>query len=118
MKRKMILTFATVLFFSVMASAQESAGMKENSEVSDNNQVSKDSEAPVSIVTHKVMMGETVMMIAKKYHITPKDIYELNPDATEGISYNMMISIPADKINKKYDRRPTTGHLVADTGGE
>ena len=118
MKRKMFLTFAIALFFSVMASAQQDNDLKENSELTDSNQVNNDEAEAVSVVTHKVMMGETVMMIAKKYHITPKDIYELNPDATEGISYNMTISIPADKINKKYDRRATTGHQVADTGGE
>jgi len=118
MKMKMILTFAVILFFSVMASAQESDVLKENSEISDSNQVSKEGDVAVSVVSHKVMMGETVMMIAKKYHITPKDIYELNPEATQGISYNMMINIPADKINRKYDRRATTGHQIADTGAE
>ena len=75
-------------------------------------------EESQNLVAHRVEQGETVMLICKKYLITPPDIYKHNPDAIEGISYNMMINIPADKINKKYDRRATTGHQVADTGGE
>jgi|GEM_PF-2287448 len=118
MKRKMILTFVAALFFGVAATAQENIDLKENSELTDSNAVNENEDETVSVVSHKVMMGETVMMIAKKYHITPKDIYELNPDATQGISYNMMINIPADKINKKFDRRATSGHLVADTREE
>lgn len=58
-----------------------------------------------STLTHRVEMGETVMLIAKKYHITPKDIYNLNPDAVNGISYNTVLSLPADKIVKK-TRKP------------
>ncbi|MFP9099323.1 LysM peptidoglycan-binding domain-containing protein [Flavobacterium sp. RHBU_24] len=118
MKRKMILTFVAALFFGIAASAQENAELKENSELTDNKSVNANEDEVVNVVSHKVLMGETVMLIAKKYHITPKDIYELNPDATKGISYNMMINIPADKINKKYDRRATTGHLVSDKGEE
>lgn len=65
-------------------------------------QLSKDETVSTpATATHKVQMGETVMMIAKKYHITPKDIYTLNPDATEGISYNTVLLLPADKIRHK-----------------
>lgn len=118
MERKMFLTFAMVLFFSIAATAQEEKNLKENSEVTEKKQVAQEEKEAVSIVTHKVEMGETVMLIAKKYHITPKDIYELNPEATKGISYNMMISLPADKIGKKWDGRVTSGHQVADTGAD
>jgi hypothetical protein len=31
-------------------------------------------------------MGETVLVIAKKYKITPGDIYDYNPDAIQGLS--------------------------------
>ncbi|OYX03686.1 MAG: hypothetical protein B7Z15_18215 [Rhizobiales bacterium 32-66-8] len=32
-------------------------------------------------MTHKVERGETITEIAKKYQVTPYDIYKLNPDA-------------------------------------
>lgn len=84
MKRKAFFTciFVMSVFFSAVAQEQDL-------NVSD------------SIVKHKVMMGETVMLIAKKYRITPKDIYELNPTAVDGISYNMMLDIPADRDKAK-----------------
>ncbi|MFP9099122.1 LysM peptidoglycan-binding domain-containing protein [Flavobacterium sp. RHBU_24] len=46
------------------------------------------------IQSHKVQMGETVLVIAKKYKITPRDIYEYNPGAVEGLSANSIIQIP------------------------
>lgn len=58
-----------------------------------------------SVVSHKVQQGETVMMLARKYHTTPKDIYKLNPAAVDGISYNMVLSIPAEKTGVR-ERKP------------
>lgn len=43
---------------------------------------------------HKVEKGETVASIAKKYKITPYDIYRLNPDAKNGIKENTTLLIP------------------------
>ena len=54
-------------------------------------------EKPQNLVSHKVEMGETVMLIAKKYRIKPEDIYDYNPKAVDGISYNTILQIPADK---------------------
>lgn len=51
-------------------------------------------------VTHTVALGETVFLIAKKYMILPKDIYEFNPDAVEGISANMVLIIPIERKKK------------------
>jgi LysM repeat protein len=45
-------------------------------------------------VNHTVGMGETVVMIAKKYKITPQDVYEYNPTAVDGLSSNMSLKIP------------------------
>lgn len=118
MKVKIFLTIVIGSFYSIVAQAQEDVKSKENSEVIDNKSIKEDESIEQAVVAHRVMMGETVMLIAKKYHITPKDIYDLNPDATQGISYNMMINIPADKINKKFDRRATTGHQIADAPEE
>jgi len=57
----------------------------------------ENSDKPEDVVSHKVEMGETVMLIAKKYRTTPDKIYGLNPDAVNGISYNTVLQIPADK---------------------
>jgi len=64
-----------------------------------NAQAAKSDEVAESqnVISHRVEQGETVMLICKKYLISPDDIYKLNPDAVEGISYNMMLKIPADK---------------------
>lgn len=43
---------------------------------------------------HQVAMGETVLVIAKKYKITPRDIYDYNPDAIEGVGQNANLRIP------------------------
>jgi LysM repeat protein len=57
----------------------------------------KAEEPAPNLVTHRVEQGETVMLLCKKYLITPTDIYKYNPDAVEGISYNMVLQIPVDK---------------------
>jgi LysM repeat protein len=44
---------------------------------------------------HKVGKGETVTDIAKKYKVTPFDIYRLNPDSKNGLKENMVLLIPA-----------------------
>ncbi|TRW22987.1 LysM peptidoglycan-binding domain-containing protein [Flavobacterium zepuense] len=46
------------------------------------------------IVNHTVTMGETVVMVAKKYKVTPQDLYEYNPAAVDGLSVNMALKIP------------------------
>lgn len=43
---------------------------------------------------HKVEKGETVAGIAKKYKITPYDIYRLNPDSKNGLKENTVLIIP------------------------
>lgn len=43
---------------------------------------------------HTIEKGETVYSIAKKYNVTPFDIYRLNPDAKEGIKENTTLLIP------------------------
>ncbi|MCG9793822.1 LysM peptidoglycan-binding domain-containing protein [Flavobacterium algicola] len=45
-------------------------------------------------IMHKVVAGETVIQIAKKYQVTPYDIYELNPDAQRGIQPDVFLLIP------------------------
>ena len=47
--------------------------------------------------THKVKQGETVESIAKKYLVTPSDIYGLNPDAKKELRVNSVLIIPKSK---------------------
>lgn len=46
-------------------------------------------------ITHKVERGETIADIAKKYQITPYDIYKLNPDAQTKLKPRMVLLIPS-----------------------
>lgn len=62
------------------------------------NVTKNDSIVPQPTISHKVELGETIIMIARKYHVTPKDIYLLNPDATQGITQNTVLQLPADKV--------------------
>lgn len=45
---------------------------------------------------HTVEKGETVVSVAKKYKITPYDIYRLNPDSQNGIKENSTLLIPKE----------------------
>ncbi len=47
-----------------------------------------------SQIKHVVAKGETVFQIAKKYEVTPFDIYRLNPDAKNGVQENTTLLIP------------------------
>lgn len=46
-------------------------------------------------ITHKVERGETIAEIAKKYQVTPYDIYKLNPDAQDKLKPRMVLLIPS-----------------------
>ena len=43
---------------------------------------------------HTVAKGETILLIAQKYKVTPYDIYKLNPDSQNGIQPNTVLLIP------------------------
>lgn len=62
---------------------------------------------------HKVVKGETVTQIAKKYAITPLDIYKLNPDARVGISENTVLVLPKIK-QAPIPKVPTKRHIVSE----
>jgi len=51
--------------------------------------------------THKVNPGETIEEIAKKYMVTPFDIYALNPDAKTSLIPNAILIIPNSKFLEK-----------------
>lgn len=48
--------------------------------------------------THKIEVGETIENIAKKYLVTPFDIYALNPDAKDNFTPNTVLIIPNSKV--------------------
>jgi len=50
--------------------------------------------------THKVKQGETIIEIAKRYKVTPFDIYLLNPDAKDELKVNSVLIIPKSKISE------------------
>jgi LysM repeat protein len=51
--------------------------------------------------THKVEKGETINQIAQKYSVTPFDIYQLNPDAQNGLKPNSILLIPKNNTKQK-----------------
>ena len=52
-------------------------------------------------IEHKIKEGETIESIAKKYLVTPYDIYALNPDAKAKFQTNTVLIIPNSKIKNE-----------------
>jgi LysM repeat protein len=86
-KKYLFLAICTFMFVSISL-AQDTEKTAEETAVAE---APKENE---EFVGHKVTQGETIMMIAKKYKVKPKDIYEYNPDATEGVVANANLQIP------------------------
>ncbi|GGA86514.1 hypothetical protein GCM10008015_29030 [Flavobacterium palustre] len=63
-------------------------------------------------ITHKVENGETIIDIAKKYQVTPYDIYKLNPDAQRKLTPKSVLLIPAKAVVKKTVVQKETTHKV------
>jgi hypothetical protein len=53
------------------------------------------------VINHKVELGETVLMICKKYVVLPNDFYKYNKEAIHGIRPNEVLRIPLHKSKKK-----------------
>ena len=58
---------------------------------------------------HKVVKGETITQIAQKYNCTPTEIYNLNPDAQNGIQLDALLVIPIGKTTVSSNNT----HIVA-----
>ncbi len=58
--------------------------------------------------SHKVVQGENVYRIAKRYNTTPEAIYKINPTAKEGIKEGQILAIPI------VDDREYQVHVVAE----
>ncbi len=52
------------------------------------------------IINHEVSRGETIYGICKTYNVESKQLFELNPDAANGIKEGMILKIPVTKTTK------------------
>ncbi len=48
--------------------------------------------------SHRVQSGETVYSLSKKYNVSERTIYKLNPDAKKGIAEGSIIILPSEDI--------------------
>ena len=60
---------------------------------------------------HTVAKGETISGIAKKYNIKSSEIYELNPDARNGIKYKTVLLIPSKAKNNSVSTSNITNNF-------
>lgn len=58
---------------------------------------------------HKVSSGETITSIAQKYKVTPFDIFQINPDAQQGIAVNSILLIPGSST---FDKAKSLSNLT------
>ena len=111
-KKYLIAVLCTFLYVGV-ASAQDEAAVPPQ----------ETATAPAEdeqMQSHTVMMGETIMLISKKYKLKPMDIYEYNPDATQGITANQVLQIPmhrCKKFKKKTNAAPADAPLYSTETG-
>ena len=67
-------------------------------------------------IKHTVVKGETINILAQKYHVTPYDIYKLNPDSQNGIQLDSVLLIPPSQAEPTaYVAPKTTSPLVTST---
>lgn len=72
-------------------------------------QVSQD-----DVKVHRVAMGETMTMIAKKYMVLPQDIYDINPGSADGLSAGMTLKIPVGKKVKVETEQKNLDYQLVD----
>ncbi len=78
--------------------------------------VDEDAEPGAFFIDHKVIQGEQMAMISRKYLIDPKEIYLYNNDAVNGIHAGVVLKIPLHKSKKK-DIVGFIGELEKKNGG-
>lgn len=52
-------------------------------------------------IDHNVTMGETMIMVSRKYMVDPKEIYDYNEEAVQGLKSGTILKIPLHKSAKK-----------------
>lgn len=63
---------------------------------------------------HRVALGETMVIIAKKYMVLPQDIYDINPGSAEGLSAGMTLKIPVGKKVKAQTEEKNLDYQLVD----
>lgn len=53
---------------------------------------------------HVVEAGQTVYSIARLYHVTPEDIYQLNPESRTSLRCGSTLKIPQNKSGQQFSR--------------
>lgn len=121
---KKLLYFCSVLL-SLQAAAQDDGEVQENGTQEETlNEPAPpmvegegyDVDPDAFFIDHKVMMGEKIFMISKKYMVDPFEIYKYN-DATEGVEAGTILKIPLHK-SKKRDLDAFKAQLVKQNGGQ
>ena len=93
--KKYLIAVLFTCLFSGYASAQDEAEA-----TTEKTETATAPDEDEELVSHKVAMGETIALISKKYKVKPADIYEYNPDATQGVTQNAIIYIPIHRDYK------------------
>lgn len=62
-------------------------------------------------IQHSVAKGETISGIAQKYNIKSSEIYELNPDARNGIKYKTVLLLPSKTKGNSVSTSKITQHF-------
>ncbi|MBC8882876.1 LysM peptidoglycan-binding domain-containing protein [Flavobacterium piscinae] len=65
---------------------------------------------------HTVIKGETVSSIARKYKVTPNDLYQLNPDSYDGIKEGQVLMIPVSAV--KSQPKVSKAENISNTKGD
>ena len=60
------------------------------------------------VIKYTVSSGETVNQIAQKFKVTPYDIYQLNPDARNGVKPNTVLLIPSNSAKDAPAKKDVT----------
>lgn len=115
MKKQFVMfSLFAITAFCFNGNAQDTLGASAGVEASgeDNEEGLREVKEVVvaPVLEHKVSTGETVLMIARRYMLLPKDIYDFNPAAVHGLTSNMVLKLPADKMKKKL--KPEQENLI------
>lgn len=116
--KRLILLAAMLFAFHVSAQEDEEELTTSESEMQ-SDVTSGEGEEEVDpnayFIEHKVMMGEKIHMISRKYMVDPFDIYEYN-DAVNGVEAGTVLYIPLHKSHKK-DLEKFKEELIKKNGG-
>jgi len=97
-KNYLMIMLCTFLYVGTASAQETTTAFK--------NEVTEQASESAEMVSHKVMMGENIMLICRKYKVKPNDIYEFNPSAAQGIAANQTLQIPMHKaLGKKQPKK-------------